>query len=119
MTPEQNLLNLVERETIAPKRFDPRAYPEASTTSQNEGVLPHDCKLRKVKYLNNITEQYHRFIKKRVRACLGYCLFDTAKRTQQGVEAMNMMRKGQVKRLDRKDAMGQAKFIESLFRAAT
>jgi hypothetical protein len=32
-----------------------------------------------------------------------------------GFEAVNMMRKGQVKRLDRSDAIGQAKFIESLF----
>jgi IS6 family transposase len=48
------------------------AYPEAFTTSQKEKVLPHDCKLRRVKYLNNIIEQDHRFIKKRVRACLGY-----------------------------------------------
>jgi hypothetical protein len=33
----------------------------------------------------------------------------------EGVEAMHMMRKGQVKRLDRNDATGQAKFVESLF----
>src|ERR1043165_9094691 len=89
------------------------AYPEAFTASQKEKVLPHDCKLRRVKYLNNIIEQDHRFVKKRVRACLGYRSFDTAERTLQGVEAMNMMRKGQVKRLDRSDAMGQAKFDES------
>lgn len=91
------------------------AYPEAFTTSQKEKVLPHDCKLRRVKYLNNIIEQDHRFIKKRVRACLGYCSFDTAERTLQGVEVMNMIRKGQVKRLDRSDAKGHAKFVESLF----
>lgn len=94
------------------------AYPEAFTTSQKEKVLPKDCKLRRVKYLNNVIEQDHRFIKKRVRACLGYRSFDTAERTLQGVEAMNMMRKGQVKRLDRSDAMGQAKFVESLFQIA-
>jgi transposase, IS6 family len=94
------------------------AYPEAFTTSQREKVLPHDCKLRRVKYLNNIIEQDHRFIKKRVRACLGYRSFDTAERTIQGVEAMNMMRKGQVKRLDRSDAIGQAKFVASLFQVA-
>ena len=91
------------------------AYPEAFTTSQKEKELPHDCKLRRVKYLNNIIEQDHRFIKKRVRACLGYRSFDTAERTLQGVEVMNMIRKGQVKRLDRSDAMGHAKFVESLF----
>ncbi len=94
------------------------AYPEAFATSQEEKVLPHDCKLRRVKYLNNIIEQDHRFIKKRVRACLGYRSFDTAERTLQGMEAVNMIRKGQVKRLDRSDAMGQAKFAENLFRIA-
>jgi transposase-like protein len=81
-------------------------------------VLLYDCKLRRVKYLNNIIEQDHRFIKKRVRACLGYRSFDTAERTLQGVEAMNMMCKGQVKRLDRRDATGQAKFVTSLFQIA-
>jgi transposase, IS6 family len=81
-------------------------------------VLPHDCKLRRVKYLNSIIEQDHRFVKKRVRACLGYRSFDTAERTIQGVEAINMMRKGQVKRLDRRDATGQAKFVASLFQVA-
>jgi transposase-like protein len=85
------------------------AYPEAFITSREEGVLPSDCKLRRVKYLNNIIEQDHRFIKKRVRACLGYHSFDTAERTLQGIEAMNMMRKGQVKRLGGRDALGQAK----------
>jgi transposase-like protein len=94
------------------------AYPEAFSTSQQEKVLPQDCKLRRVKYLNNIIEQDHRFIKKRVRACLGYRSFDTAERTIQGVEAVNMIRKGQVKRLGRSDAMGQAKFVASLFQIA-
>lgn len=37
--------------------------------------------------------------------------FDTAERTRQGVEAMNMIRKGQ-------DAMSQEKFIENLFSIA-
>jgi transposase-like protein len=78
-------------------------------------VLLKNCKLRRVKYLNNIIEQDHRFVKKRVRACLGYRSFDTAERTLQGVEAMNMMRKGQVKRLNGRYTVGQAKFIVKLF----
>ncbi len=41
--------------------------------------------------------------------------FHTAERTLEGVEAMHMMRKGQVKRLDGRDAVGQAKFVESMF----
>jgi hypothetical protein len=36
----------------------------------------------------------------------------------EGIEAVNMMRKGQVKRLARSDAIGQAKFVASLFRIA-
>jgi hypothetical protein len=35
-----------------------------------------------------------------------------------GLEAAHMMRKGQVKRLDSRDAAGQAKFVEGLFGAA-
>jgi IS6 family transposase len=94
------------------------AYPEAFTATQKEKVLPHDCKLRRVKYLNNIIEQDHRFIKKRVRACLGYRKFDTAERTLQGLEVMHMIRKGQVKRIGRDDVRGQAKFLERLFGVA-
>jgi transposase, IS6 family len=52
------------------------AYPDAFTSSQKEKVLPHDCKLRRVKYLNNVIKQDHRFIKK-ARACLGYRSFNT------------------------------------------
>src|SRR3954462_8956775 len=37
------------------------AYPEAFTSSQAEKILPADCKLRRVKYLNNVIEQDHRF----------------------------------------------------------
>lgn len=32
------------------------AYPEAFTASQEERVLPLDCQLRRVKYLNNVIE---------------------------------------------------------------
>ena len=41
--------------------------------------------------------------------------FHTAEKTMEGIEAMHMMRKGQVKRLDGRDARGQEKFIESMF----
>jgi transposase-like protein len=33
------------------------AYPEAFSTSQVERIVPKDCKLRRVKYLNNVIEQ--------------------------------------------------------------
>lgn len=44
--------------------------------------------------------------------------FHMAERAIEGIEVMHMMRKGQVKRLGRNDAAGQAKFVESLFPVA-
>lgn len=94
------------------------AYPDAFTASQAEKVLPQDCKLRRVKYLNNVIEQDHRFVKKKVRAAQCFKRFHTAERTLEGIEAVNMIRKGQVKRLSGSDARGQAKFVASLFQVA-
>ena len=91
------------------------AYPEAFSTSQAERIVPQDCKLRRVKYLNNVIEQDHRFVKKKVRASQCFKRFHTAERTLEGIEAVNMIRKGQVKRLAGSDAQGQAKFVASLF----
>jgi transposase, IS6 family len=94
------------------------AYPEAFNTSQEERIVPKDCKLRRVKYLNNVIEQNHRFVKKKVRASQCFKRFHTAERTLEGIEAVNMMRKGRVKRLAGSDAQGQAKFLASLFQIA-
>ncbi len=44
--------------------------------------------------------------------------FHTAERTIEGIEALHMLKKGQVKRLDGRDAQGQAKFVERLFEIA-
>jgi transposase-like protein len=70
------------------------AYPEAFTSSQVEKILPLDCRLRRVKYLNNVIEQDHRFIKKKVRASQCFKSFRTAERTLEGIKSVNMMRKG-------------------------
>jgi transposase-like protein len=94
------------------------AYPEAFSTTQEEKILPSDCKLRRVKYLNNVIEQDHRFIKKKVRASQCFKRFHTAERTLEGIESVNMMRKGQFKRLAAYDARGQATFVASLFQIA-
>jgi transposase-like protein len=58
-----------------------------------------------VKYLNKVVEQDRRFVKKKVRASQCFESFYTAERTLEAIEAMNMMRKGQVKRLAGSDAM--------------
>jgi len=94
------------------------AYPETFAASVEEKVLPRDCKLRRVKYLNNVIEQDHRFIRRRWRAMQCFRSFHTAERTLEGFEALHMLRKGQVKRLDGRDSAQQAKFILSLFGVA-
>jgi len=78
------------------------SHPEACATYVKEQVLHFDCKLRPVKYLNNVIEQDHRAIRRRRRAI-------------EGIEALHTMRKGQVKRLGGRDAVGQVKFVGSLF----
>jgi IS6 family transposase len=94
------------------------SYPEAFATSVKEKILPVDCKLRRVKYFNNVIEQDRRAIRRRWRAMQCFRSFHTAERTLEGVEALHMMSKGQVKRLDGSDAIGQAKFVASLFGVA-
>ncbi len=81
------------------------AYPEAFTTAQVEHVLPKDCTLRRVKYLNNVIEQDHRFIRRRWRAMQCFRSFHTAEKTLEGVEAPYMIHNGQVKRLIGKDGV--------------
>lgn len=94
------------------------SYPEAFSTSVKEKVLPLDCKLRRVKYLNNVIEQDHRAIRRRWRAMQCFRSFHTAERTLEGSESMHMMRKGQVKRLEGRDTAGQARFVEGMFSVA-
>ena len=40
------------------------AYPKAFAELKAEGIIPIACELRQVKYLNNLVEQDHRFIKR-------------------------------------------------------
>ncbi len=54
-------------------------------------------KIRQCKYLNNIIEQDHRFIKKKIRPMLGFKSFRSARITLGGIETVHMIRKGQMK----------------------
>jgi putative transposase len=49
-----------------------------------------------VKYLNNLAEQDHRFIKKITRPMMGFKAFHSAKATLDGIETAHMIRKGQL-----------------------
>jgi transposase, IS6 family len=70
------------------------AFPPAVEKLKTEGVLPRRVRLRQCKYLNNVVEQDHRTVKKRTWLAKGYGSFPTAWRTLQGIEAVNMIRKG-------------------------
>lgn len=48
------------------------------------------------KYLNNIIEQDHRFIKKRTKPMLGFKTFRSAKITIAGIENIRIIQKGQI-----------------------
>jgi transposase, IS6 family len=91
------------------------AYPPAFATLQQEGQLPASCTLRQCKYLNNVVEQDHRFVKRRVNPGLGCGSFRTAQRTLQGYEAMHMLRKGQVKGVAKGDVLAQNRVLTEVF----
>lgn len=52
--------------------------------------------IRQSKYLNNIVEQDHRFIKWRIINGLGFKSFESAKRTLSGIEIVRMIKKNQI-----------------------
>jgi putative transposase len=54
-------------------------------------------KARQVKYLNNIVEQDHRAIKRRIRPMMSFKDFRCARIILSGIETMHMIRKGQMK----------------------
>ena len=76
------------------------AYPIAIEQLKKEKSIPDGMQLRQQKYLNNIVEQDHRFIKQRVRSMLGLKSFRTATSIISGIEAMHMVKKGQLVLLD-------------------
>ena len=94
------------------------AYPKAEASLKAAGILPEQVELRQVKYLNNLIEQDHRFIKRVVKPGMGFFSVETAGRTLQGYEAMHMIRKGQASGVGKGDIIGQVAFIASLFGVA-
>jgi transposase-like protein len=65
--------------------------------------------------LNNILEQDHRAIKRRVKASQGFRSFRAARRTMAGYEAANMIRKGQVRRVGKGEAARQLRLVAQIF----
>ena len=75
------------------------AYPAALEALKADRVIPQRVLLRQCKYLNNVIEQDHRSVKKRVWLAKGCPIhpvcgtFQSAWRTLQGIETVNMIRK--------------------------
>lgn len=57
---------------------------------------PIPIQMVRIKYLNNMVEQDHRTIKKRIRPMLGFKSFVSASATLEGIGVANMIRKGQM-----------------------
>jgi IS6 family transposase len=70
-------------------------YGSAIAAVKAEGTLHRHCRHRPVQYLNNILEQDHRAIKRRVKAKQSFREFRAARQTIAGYEAIHMIRKGQ------------------------
>src|SRR6202008_2272154 len=91
------------------------SYPNVIYELKRNQALGQRCHCRVVPYFNNIVEQDHRAIKRRISASLGFRSFTGAERTIQGYEAMHMIRKGQVRWLAKGDIAEQIRFIKCMF----
>ncbi|WP_242043406.1 IS6 family transposase [Leptolyngbya sp. FACHB-671] len=95
------------------------AYSVAIEALKEDETLAETTELRQVKYSNNVVEQDHRNIKRITRPMMGFKSFNSARRTLRGIEAMSMIRKGQVKGVKPGDSVSGVKFIEAIFGIAT
>ena len=107
-----DFLLTARRDAAAARRFFERAIaqhdvPEKITidkcganTAAVRGLLADRggvIELRQSKYLNNLVEQDHRSVKRRVRPLLGFKSFRSAARLIAGIETMHMIKKGQLR----------------------
>ena len=93
------------------------AYPSAIAELKQSGDLGRGCHCRTAP-LNNVIEQDHRFIKKRITASLGFRSAEGACGTIEGYEAMHAIRKGQIRWVAKGDPVGQRQFIHTIFGVA-
>ena len=68
----------------------------AILTVNKRSLSTKKIKIRKVKYLNNIIEQDHRRIKRRIRIMTGFKEFESAQRTLSGIEVVSIIKKDQI-----------------------
>ena len=106
-----DFLLTARRDLAAARRFFERAMdlhgePEKITidksganTAAVHGLVADSglpIELRQSKYLNNLVEQDHRAVKRRIRPMLGFKTFESAAKLIAGIETMHMIKKGQL-----------------------
>jgi len=84
-----------------------RSYPAAIRELQHEGHLHRNCRHRTRRHANNRIESDHRHVKRRLRAMQGPRTTATACALIAGIEAVQMIRKGQVLGITKKNLHGQ------------
>ena len=94
------------------------AFVPAHKALQDEKLISLESKLRQVKYLNNGIENDHKSTKRKSRYRQWYQSFDTASKTVDGMEAMRMLQKGQIKFIAKGSVCAQNNFINGLFGVA-
>ncbi|MBJ3792763.1 DDE-type integrase/transposase/recombinase [Bacillus sp. OA1] len=108
------------RDTKSAKRFLKKAlafsyiFRPRVITVDKKLAYPEGIQIRQVRYLKNIVEQDHRFIKKRIRTILGFKSFRAATQIIVGIEAMYITQKGKTFQRE-KSVQNQMNFIRELF----
>ena len=96
-----------------------KSYPGALREMKRDGELWRFTRHRRGRRLNNLVEQDHRRIKRRIKRrtgpMLGFQSFGTARRTLAGVEAMAMLAKGQVRAVPANDMPAQRALVHQAF----
>ena len=87
------------------------SYPKVVVELKQERSLGRRRRCRTCPDLNNIVEQDHRAIKRRINASQGFRSFHGARRKIEGEKVVHMIRKGQVRWLPKGDLVGLVLFI--------
>ena len=85
-----------------------RSYRAAIRDLRNDGEFVSKCRYRRSRYRNNRIESDHRHVKRRWRAMQGARTLATARTVIAGIEAAQMIRKGQVLGIPQHNRRGQA-----------
>jgi len=80
-----------EKVTIDKSGANNAALKSLNTSLEKENKI----EIRQIKYLNNVVEQDHRFIKKITKPMMGFKSFGSAQATLAGIELHHMLRKNQ------------------------